>query len=101
MAEDSNEKLHIRLHVYDMMIPVNVRVEEEPLYRDAAKLITGTINTYASVYKDSRDKAKLLYMALIEIAVRYQMETKRNDIQPYEDIMGRLTAEIESALKEG
>ena len=37
MAEDNNEKLRIRLHVYDTDIPVNVRPEDEPLYRDAAR----------------------------------------------------------------
>ena len=47
MAED--DKLHIRLHVYDTEIPVNVKREEEELYRKAAKLITETVNTYAEL----------------------------------------------------
>ena len=39
MAEDNN-KLHIRLHVYDTELPVTIVREEEEFYRNAAKLIT-------------------------------------------------------------
>lgn len=98
MAEDKNEKLRIRLHVYDTDIPVNVRPEDEPLYRDAASLITQTVNTYASRYKGPKNEKELLYMALIEIALRYEMEVKRNDTEPYRDVMDKLISEIESAL---
>lgn len=98
MAEDKNEKLRIRLHVYDTDIPVNVRPEDEPLYRDAASLITQTINTYASRYKGPKNDKELLYMALIEIALRYVMETKRNDTLPYRDILNKMISEIEEAL---
>ena len=51
MAEENQEKLRIRLHVYDTEIPVNVRPQDEPYYRDAAQLITSTVNAYASRYK--------------------------------------------------
>ena len=73
MAEENNEKLRIRLHVYDTDIPVNVRPEDEPLYRDAASLITQTVNAYASRYKGPKNEKEILYMALIEIALRYQI----------------------------
>lgn len=97
MAED---KLHIRLHVYDTDISVNVVREEEKLYRDAAKLITDTVNTYAAAFKGRKSEKDLLYMALIDIALRYERESERNDTAPFSDILGKLTSEIEDALKE-
>lgn len=99
MAEENNEKLRIRLHVYDTDIPVNVRPEDEPLYRDAAMLITNTVNAYASRYKGPNNEKELLYMALIEIALRYEIEAKRNDTKPFIDILGKLTSEIEEVVK--
>ena len=51
MVEDNKNKLHIRLHVYDTEMSVNVVRDEEKMYRDAAKLITDTVNTYADVFK--------------------------------------------------
>lgn len=83
MAEQSTEKLRIRLHVYDTDMPVNIRPEDEPLYRDAASLITKTMNTYAQRYKGPKNDKEILYMALIEIALRYEMEKSRNNTEPY------------------
>ena len=98
MAGENNEKLRIRLHVYDTDIPVNVRPEDEPLYRDAATLITDTVNAYASRYAGPTNEKNLLYMALIEIALRYEMELKRNDTKPFSDILRELTSEIEEVI---
>ena len=100
MAGVDKEKLHIRLHVYDTEISVNVLREDEEYYRKAATLITDTVNTYASVFKGRKSDKDLLYMALIDIALRYEKEAKRNDTVPFTDILGKLTAEIEDALKQ-
>ena len=64
MAED---KLHIKLHVYDMDISVNVLREDEIYYRRAAKLIDETVNTYAKVFKNRKEIKEILYMSLIDI----------------------------------
>ena len=95
-----SEKLHIRLHVYDMDIAVNINREDEELYRNAAKLITGTVNDYAKIYKENKTVKDLLYMALIDIALRYMRESKRNDTAPISNILVKITSEIEIALKE-
>ena len=99
MADENQEKLRIRLHVYDTDIPVNVRPADEPLYRDAASLITSTINAYASKYRGPKNEKELLYMALIDIALRYEIERSRNDTKPYDDMLAKLTREIEQAIK--
>ena len=98
MAEENN-KLHIKLHVYDTDISVNVLRDDEAYYRRAAKLITDTVNTYAAVFKGRKTDKELLYMALIDIALRFEKESGRNETAPYSDILGKLTSEIEEALK--
>jgi cell division protein ZapA len=95
----ADNKLHIRLHVYDTDISVNIIRKEEEYYRNAAKLITDTVNTYASVFKGRKSDKELLYMALIDIALRYEKESARNDTAPFSDILGKLTSEIEEVLK--
>ena len=99
MAEDNKDKLHIRLHVYDTEMSVNVVREDEKMYRDAAKLITDTVNTYADVFKGRKSDKDLLYMALIFLMIRRPPRSTRNDTEPYSDILGKLTSEIEDALK--
>lgn len=99
MAEVNNEKLHIRLHVYDEEIQVTVNREDEEFYRSAAKLITDRYNAYAQAYKGKKGEHTISLMTLIDIALLYERSKRRNDAGPYQDILQKLTSEIEEALK--
>ena len=94
MADTNNDHLMIRLHVYDTDMSVKIPRHDEALYRNAASHITDTVNAYAAYYKE------LLYMALIDIAQKYERELKRNDTKPYDDAMRQLTTEIEGVIGE-
>ena len=98
MAE-VKEKLNIKLHVYDENIDVVVNREDEKFYRDAAKLITERYGAYAQVYKGRKSDHTIALMTLVEIALRYEREREKHDTAPYDDILSRLTSEIEEALK--
>ena len=97
MAEEK-KKIHIRLHVYDTDIPVNVLPEDEPFCRNAAKLITDKVNKLSELYKHSRSEKDILYMAMLDIAIDLELEQAKNDTKPYNDILKKLTAEIEKSL---
>ena len=99
MAEVNKEKLHIKLHVYDEEIEVTVNREDEEYYRAAAKLITDRYNAYAQAYKGRKGEHTISLMTLIDIALMYQRVKQRNDTVPYNDILQKLTSEIEEAMK--
>jgi len=96
MADQS--KLHIRLHVYDEEIEVTVNREDEEYYRSAAKLITDRYNAYAQAYKGRKSEHIISLMTLVDIALLYQKERSHNDTAPYDNVLTRLTKEIEDAL---
>ena len=96
---NNNEKLHIRLHVYDEEIEVTVDRADEELYRRAAKLITDRYNAYAQAYKGRKGEHTIALMTLIDIALMYERQRAKNDTAPYEGILAKLTSEIEEALK--
>jgi cell division protein ZapA len=98
MAEEK-KKLQIRLHLYDTEMAVNVNRDEEALYRKAGKLITDTVNTYSNILKGRKSEKDILYAAMLDIALRFEKTDSRNDTTPFEDILGKLTQEIEEALK--
>ena len=100
MAEQNKDRLHIRLHVYDEEIEVVIKREEEEFYRSAAKLITERYNAYAQAYKGRKSDHIIALMTLIDIARVYQKERAHNDTAPYDNVLARLTAEIENALGE-
>lgn len=92
-------KLHITLHLYDTDINVNINREDEEYYRKAGTLINDTVNQYSEVFKGKKSDKEILYMSLVDIALQFMMERGRNDTAPFDDILGKLTSEIEEALK--
>lgn len=98
MAEESKEKLNIRLHVYDEDINATIQRADEQYYRAAAKLISERYGAYAEVFNGRKSDHTIALMTLIEIALRYEKELDRNDTTPYDSILSQLTAEIEDVL---
>ena len=99
MADQTEEKLLIRLHVYDTDLSVRIPREDEEYYRKSAKLIDEIVNSYTKIFKGRKSDKEILYMALLDVALRYEKEAGRNDTEPYNNILTKLTAEIEEALK--
>ena len=92
MAEQKTDRLHIKLHVYDEEIDVVVNRDEEEFYRAAAKLITERYNAYSGHYSGRKTDHT--------IALLYQKERSHNDTSVYDNVLARLTSEIEEALGE-
>ena len=99
MAEQNQDRLHITLHVYDEEIEIVVKRDEEEYYRAAAKLITERYNAYSQAYKGRKSDHTIALMTLIDVTLLYQKERSHNDTSPYDNVLARLTAEIEDALK--
>jgi cell division protein ZapA len=99
MAGVNNEKLHIKLHVYDEEIEVTINRSDEELYRRAAKLITDRYNAYSQAYKGKKGEHTIALMTLIDIALMFERERGKNDTDPYNTILTKLTSEIEEVLK--
>ena len=100
MAETNRDKLHIKLHVYDEEIEMVINRDDEEFYRSAAKLITERYNAYAAAYKTRKSEHIISLMTLIDIALLYQKERANHDAEPFKNILDKLTAEVEHALKE-
>lgn len=99
MAEQK-DRLHIRLHLYDEEITVGINREDEEYYRKAAKHITDRYNAYAQIYKGQKNDHVIALMTMLDIALQYQKERSSNDTLPYENVLARLTREMEDALGE-
>lgn len=53
---DDNNKLHIRLHIYDTELPVGCPRDDEEYYRSAAKLLNEMMNTYFTRFKGKKNR---------------------------------------------
>ena len=72
MAEQEQDKLLIRLHVYDTDLSVRIPREDEEYYRKSAKLIDDIVNSYTKIFKGRKSDKEILYMALIDVALVYK-----------------------------
>ena len=100
MPDQKKDRLRIRLHVYDEEIEVLVNRDDEEYYRSAAKFITERYNAYAQAYKGRKSDHTVALMTLVDVALAYQKERSHNDTLPYDNVLARLTAEIEETLGE-
>lgn len=92
------EKLRIKLHLYETDLMVNVPREEEQYYRAAAKQVTETVNTYAKIYQGKKTHNDVMYMAMIDLALRSNKLAALNDTQPFMELIAKLTQEIEEVM---
>ena len=99
MAKEKNVKRLIRRHVYNTILPVSIDPDEEENYRNAAKMVTDTVNRYAEVSNGKNSITSLLYMAMIDIALKYEQEKQKQDTDNLKNILTAITAEIEESLK--
>lgn len=92
------EKLRIKLHLYETDLMVNVPHEEEQYYRAAAKQVTETVNTYAKIYQGKKTHNDVMYMAMLDLALRSNKLAALNDTQPFMELIAKLTQEIEEVM---
>lgn len=92
------DKLRIKLHLYETDLMVNVPREEEQYYRAAAKQVTETVNTYAKIYQGKKTHNDIMYMAMLDLALRSNKLAALNDTQPFRELIAKLTQEIEEVM---
>ena len=92
------EILRIKLHLYETDLMVNVPREEEQYYRAAAKQVTETVNTYAKIYQGKKTHNDVMYMAMLDLALRSNKLAALNDTQPFMELIAKLTQEIEEVM---
>ena len=56
MADQMEDKLQIRLHVYDTDLTVRIPREDEEYYRKSAKLIDEIVNSYSKIFKGRKNQ---------------------------------------------
>ena len=81
------------------MTPTSQTRNRERTHTTNERQANDFVNSYSKFFKGRKSDKEFLYMALIDIALRYEKESGRNDTAPYHDILTRLTAEIEDTLK--
>ena len=100
MSEEKREQRKIRLHVYDIELPITIYADEEEISRRAAKNATKIVAAYTAQANGKKSVIDILYMAIVDLALKYEMEAMRNDTSQYQEILKKITSEIELSLND-
>ena len=95
----TNDKIYIKLHLYNTELALTIKKEQEEYYRSAAKLIIEKVNSYSKLYTGKRSEKDILFMSMLDIAFHYKIEEARNNTEPFIVIFDKLTSEIEETIK--
>ena len=93
-----SDKLYIQLRIDNQIYPVNVERSEEEYYREAERNINDRLNIYKAKFPNLAHE-QYLYMVMLDLSLRLVKSERRNDTEPYRQVMGKLTEEIENTLR--
>lgn len=94
-----DKMMKINLWIDSQRYPLNIRREDEILYRDAAKLIDKTLNKYRGYWPD-KSSVNHWAMTALEIAFNLISMKDRNDTQPYLEKLEELTKELDNYISQ-
>ena len=94
-----DDRMKINLLIDCQKYPLNIRREDELLYRDAAKLIDKTLNKYRE-WKPDVSSNQHWAMAALELAYAFISNKDKNDTQPYLRKLEELTRELDNVISE-
>lgn len=92
-----SEKFTIQLRIDDQIYPVTVKRSDEEYYREAERNINERLNAYKAKFP-SLSREQYLYMVMLDLSLRLVRAERRNDTEPYLNMMSKLTEEIENTL---
>lgn len=92
-----DDKMKIHLLIDNERYPLNIRREDEQLYRDAAKQIDYKLNKYRNAFRDF-GSTKHWAMVALELAFENMYLKDRNDTQPYMEKIKELEEEVDQCL---
>ncbi|MCF0180566.1 MAG: cell division protein ZapA [Bacteroidales bacterium] len=96
-----DERIRINIQVGDVKHPLFVKRDEEPIFREAAKLINERILAYSKKYRGANlPKDYIMAFAAIDIASRFVKQDRDSNAQDAEVKIRELAKEIGEFMKE-
>lgn len=90
------DKVKINIQVGDYKHPLIVNADDEPIYREAARLINERLVAYRTKYRVANlSQEFMLSFVALDLASKYVKLQQTNSVAPLEDELRKLTSELE------
>jgi len=90
------DKVKINIQVGNFKLPLTIFPDDEPIYREAARMINDRLEAYQTKYRVANlTQEYMLSFSAIDIAVKLVRLQRTADVGPAEEMIKALTAELE------
>lgn len=90
------DKVNINIQVGNFKLPLTVDRDDEPIYREAARMINERLEAYQTKYRVANlTQEYMLSFSALDIATRLVRQQRTTDVGPVEEMIKSLTADLE------
>jgi len=90
------DKVNINIQVGNFKLPLSVNPEDEPIYREAARMINDRLEAYQTKYRVANlTQEYMLSFSAIDIATRLVRMQRTTDVGPVEEMIKSLTQDLQ------
>lgn len=94
------DKVRINIEIGGHKHPMVVNVEDEPIYREAGRLVNDRLHAYATKYRGANLPSDfMMAFAAVDIAARYIRLKNEANRDAEEEALREMTADLELFLK--
>ena len=95
------DKVRIKIQVGDNKHPLFVERSEEPIFRDAARMVNERIQAYATKYRGAGlPNDYLMAFAALDVAVQFVRQDRNSNAEAAGEDLREIAAEIREFLKD-
>ena len=94
-----SKEFTINILLNGVRMPLNIRREDEEIYRNAERLVNKYLEKYRKTYSQ-RSMEEILTIVAYQIAVIVSKQDKNNDIDPLADKIIELNKELKELLEQ-
>ncbi len=91
-----SETIKINIQVGEVKHPLTVAKEEEPIFREAARVVNERVVSYQTKYRAAKlPRDFIMAFAALDIAARYVRMQHTTDVRPVEEALQELNKQLE------
>ena len=89
------DKVNINIQVGKLKLPLVICPDDEPAYREAARMLNERLEAYQTKYRAANlSQEYMLTFAAVDIATRLIRQQTVTDVGPVEEMIKSLTADL-------
>lgn len=90
-------EVKINIQVGNFKLPLTVNQEDEPIYREAARMINERLEAYQTKYRAANlTQEYMLSFSALDLATRLVRQQRTTDLGPVEEMINSLTTDLKN-----